>query len=144
MIILDTDHLSVLKYRDSGVSIRLSTRLESAKAAGEKIGTTVVSFEEQMRGWLSSLAKERSVHRQVTAYRELGALVDFFRGFYLIPFDTPAADLFETWKRVRISSTDRKIAAITMVRASLLLTANRRDYERIPGLRFENWLDDAG
>lgn len=24
---------------------------------------------------------------------------------------------------------------------ALLLTANRQDYARIPGLRFENWLD---
>lgn len=23
----------------------------------------------------------------------------------------------------------------------LLLTANRRDYEQVPGLRFENWMD---
>jgi tRNA(fMet)-specific endonuclease VapC len=96
-----------------------------------------------MRGWLSSLAKERRVHRQVTAYRELAALIDFFRGFYLIPFDTSAADLFESWNRIRISSTDRKIAAITIVRNSLLLSSNRRDYEQIPGLRFENWLHDA-
>jgi hypothetical protein len=46
MIILDTDHLSVLMYRDGENSIRLSNRLQSAKAAGEQIGTTVVSLEE--------------------------------------------------------------------------------------------------
>ena len=33
------------------------------------------------------------------------------------------------------------IAAIALANNALLLTANRRDYERIPGLRFENWLD---
>ncbi|QJX00792.1 type II toxin-antitoxin system VapC family toxin [Frigoriglobus tundricola] len=36
---------------------------------------------------------------------------------------------------------DKKIAAITVVNNALLLTANRRDYELIPDLRFENWMD---
>ena len=143
MIILDTDHLSILKYRDGERSIRLIHRLETARITGDQIGTSVVTLEEQMRGWLASLAKERRVHRQVTAYRELGNLIEFFRGFYLVPFDDAAADLFENWNRIRISSTDRKIAAISIVRNALLLTSNRRDYEQIPGLRFENWLDDA-
>jgi tRNA(fMet)-specific endonuclease VapC len=28
-----------------------------------------------------------------------------------------------------------------MTQSALLLTANRRDFEQIPGLRFDNWLD---
>ena len=38
--------------------------------------------------------------------------------------------------------TTGKTAAIAIVNNALLLTANRRDYEQIPGLRFENWLDE--
>jgi tRNA(fMet)-specific endonuclease VapC len=37
---------------------------------------------------------------------------------------------------------DKKIAAIAIANKALLLTANRRDYEQIPGLRFENWMDE--
>lgn len=36
---------------------------------------------------------------------------------------------------------DLKSAAIAIARNALLLTANRQDFELVPGLRFENWLD---
>ena len=32
-------------------------------------------------------------------------------------------------------------ASIAVARNALLLTANRRDFELVPGLRFANWLD---
>jgi tRNA(fMet)-specific endonuclease VapC len=35
-----------------------------------------------------------------------------------------------------------KIACIALVHDALLLRANRQDFEQVPGLRFENWLDD--
>jgi tRNA(fMet)-specific endonuclease VapC len=31
--------------------------------------TTIITFEEQMRGWMSFLAKARSLTQQVAAYR---------------------------------------------------------------------------
>ncbi len=35
---------------------------------------------------------------------------------------------------------DLKIASVALVNEALLLTANRKDFEKVPGLRFENWL----
>ena len=36
---------------------------------------------------------------------------------------------------------DLKIAAVTLADDALLLTANRTDFQQVPGLRFENWMD---
>jgi len=36
---------------------------------------------------------------------------------------------------------DLKTACNTIVNQTILLTANRRDFEKVPGLKFENWLD---
>ena len=94
-----------------------------------------------MRGWLASIAKERQSCRQVSPYDELIRLFDFFGGYFIVRFDHVAADLFDSYTRIRIGTADRKITAIALANNALLLTANRRDYERIPGLRFENWLD---
>jgi hypothetical protein len=34
-----------------------------------------LDVEEQMRGWLAAIAKERTILRQITAYRELTDLL---------------------------------------------------------------------
>ena len=107
------------------------------------IGTTVANVEESMRGWLASIAKERQIHRQLSAYRELAELFTFFSGFHITLLDDAAADAFTHLRatKVRISTMDLKIAAIAIAQNALLLTANRRDFELVPGLRFDNWLD---
>jgi tRNA(fMet)-specific endonuclease VapC len=140
VILLDTDHVSVLRMPTSARRQRLVSRL--ALAADEVIAIPVVVTEETMRGWLSALAKERQVRRQLFAYRELADLFQFFARFPIVAFDSAAVTIFEGFGRVQIGASDKKIAAIALANNALLLTANRRDYEQIPGLRFENWMDD--
>lgn len=141
MILLDSDHLSALRYRSGVKAIRLTQRLSSATES--PIGTTIANVEEAMRGWMASIAKERTVFRQVPAYRELAALFGFFSGYHIALSDEPAAIRFETLKtaRIRIGTMDLKTAAIALAQNALLLTANKRDFEKVPGLRFENWMD---
>lgn len=141
MILLDSDHLTVLKYRESDRYARLTTRLQAV--ADEPVGTTIVNVEEQMRGWLASIAKERSVTRQITAYRELGALFEFFSKFHIALFTDDAAKRFQDFRaaRVKIGSMDLKAACIALAHHAVLLTANCKDFEKVPGLHFENWLD---
>jgi len=139
MILLDTDHVTVLKYRDSARYARLSRRLAEAV---EPFGTTIITVEEQMRGWLATVAKERTAIRQVNPYRELGRLFDFFAELNIEYFNEAAAAKFDEFNRLKISTMDRKIAAIAVTQNALLLTANHRDFSRVPGLRIENWMDD--
>ena len=89
-----------------------------------------------MRGWLAAIAKERLAQRQVSAYRELSSLFEFFAAFPIAPFDQAAADRFDSLQaaKVRIATRDLKIAAISLTNNALLLTANRRDFEKVPGL----------
>ena len=60
-----------------------------------------------------------------------------------IPFDDRAASQFDALRsaKIRIGTMDLKIAAIALVNQSVLLSANIRDFEQVPGLRVENWLD---
>ena len=140
MNLLDSDHLTVLQFPTSPRAVRLTDRLDTA---GVPSATTVVNVEESMRGWMAAIAKERKPRRQVFAYRELADLFDFFAGFHIVPFDEAAADEFARLRaaKVRIATSDLKIAAVALTRGALLLTANRRDFEQVPGLRFANWLD---
>ena len=50
MILLDSDHLTILKYVDSDRAIRLRDRLADAMGKGNVVGTTITNIEEAMRG----------------------------------------------------------------------------------------------
>ena len=141
MILLDTDHLTVLRFRSGERCVRLVARME---AAGDEVfGTTIINAAEQMKGWLAAINKERDVFRQVTGYRELARLFDFYSGYHVAEFDEASANRFQELRkaRIRVGTNDLKIAAVALTTDSLLLTANRQDFESVPGLRFANWLD---
>jgi tRNA(fMet)-specific endonuclease VapC len=141
MILMDSDHLTVLKYHDSARYKRLTARLDAA--APQWIGTTIINVEEQMRGWLASIAKERIILRQVSPYRELESLFKFLDEFRIASFTVEAAARFQELRSsgIKVATYDLKTACIALENDALLLTANRRDFEKVPGLRFENWLD---
>jgi tRNA(fMet)-specific endonuclease VapC len=140
MILLDTDHISVLAFPESLPYVTLHGRL--ASAADPRIATTIITAAEQMRGWLARINRLADVHRQVSAYDELADLFLFFQRWEVVRFDRAAADFYLQLRKdkVRIGTNDLKIAAIALSRGALLLSANLRDYRKVPGLRVEDWL----
>ena len=140
MIILDTDHLNVLKYSNNATHRLLLRRMD--QASDQAFVTTVITVEEQLRGWLAFIHKARDIHQQVPAYEQLGRLFDFFSRLTILPFTAQAADVFKTLRQqnVRIGTMDLKIASIAIVNDSLLLTANLRDFQKVKNLQVENWL----
>lgn len=67
MHILDTDHL-ILLQRESAAGLRLLLRLQTS---GVDFVATVISYEEQTRGWMGNLAKAKNFDEQVAAYQRL-------------------------------------------------------------------------
>jgi tRNA(fMet)-specific endonuclease VapC len=140
VILLDTDHLTVLRYADHPRCAGLMARLV---ASGEQpLVTTVVNVEEQMRGWLAEINRLRDLHKQVPIYARLVSLIDSLQRWEIIAFDARAADECKRLQkqRIRIGTQDLKIASIALVQDALLLSANLSDFRRVPGLRVENWL----
>ncbi len=141
MILLDTDHLTLLKYT---ANPRCQSLLHRMKASpDQRIGTTIISVEEQWRGWFAVIARHRDVRRQVKAYEELVSLHEFLSGWTIMPFDSAAADRFERLRAggLRIGSMDLKIASIALIHDALVLSANLHHFQQVAGLRVENWLD---
>ena len=141
MIFLDSDHLTILRFRSRERARRLVDRIQHSN---EIVGTTVINVEEAMRGWMATLAKERLIRRQIPAYRELADLFNQFASLHIALFDDISANEFDRLKgmKLKVGTMDLKTAAIALAHNALLLTANRRDFEHISGLRFENWLDE--
>jgi tRNA(fMet)-specific endonuclease VapC len=109
----------------------------------QDIGTTIISIEEQWRGWLAVISREREVTRQVRAYEELLGLLDFLGRWTVLSFNEAAAAHVVRLRGdgVRIGTMDPKIGGIALVHGAFLLSANLRDFQQVPGLRVENWLD---
>lgn len=140
MLILDTDHLSVLQRPSSPAAIALHERLLAAP--DRDIVTTTVSLEEQLRAWLNVIGRYSDVSRQVVYYERLAGLVSFFHRWRMLAFDDLAAKEFNRLRheRVRIGAADLKIAAIVLMQEGTLLSSNLRDFNQVPGLRVEDWL----
>ena len=140
MIILDTDHFTVLRYPEHSQYGLLSAKMR--ESPDPHFVTTAVSVEEQMRGWLAAIRRAHRVHDQILYYTRLVGMVRFVSKWQILPFNEPAADRFESLRKqyVRIGTQDLKIASIALEVGALLLSANLRDFERVPGLRVENWL----
>jgi tRNA(fMet)-specific endonuclease VapC len=139
MIVLDTDHLNVLERRDQPCSVSLRARLADVPPA--EVVTTIISYEEKMRGWMSYLARTRSVAHQVEAYRRLLQHRDNYRRIPVLAFNEGAAVVFQQLRRarLRIGAMDLKIAAIVVSRDATLLSRNLADFRQIPGLQVEDW-----
>ena len=94
MILRDTDHLSLLQVCEAPAAFVLQTRLEAFSP--DEVVTTVITMEEQMRGWLALIYRVTEAQRQVAYYERLLGLVAFFGEWEMLPFDRRAAVTFES------------------------------------------------
>jgi tRNA(fMet)-specific endonuclease VapC len=98
--------------------------------------------EEQLRAWLAQVRRIHDVKKQVYPYDRLICLVDTLRQCDIARWTESAADIFMRLRseRIRIGTQDLKIASIALANDATLLSANLRDFEKVPGLRVEDWL----
>lgn len=134
-VILDSDMLSILQRRSEPACGRLEQLPE------RDVFTTIVTFQEQMRGWLAALHKARTDKRLLLAYAELQSMLRDFCHLNILPFDVAAQTEFRRLRRqkVRVGTTDLRIASIALATESKLLSRNLRDFEQVPGLDVDDW-----
>ena len=140
MIILDTDHFNILQIGKGTSYDTLAAHMGASP--DQHFATTVVTFEEHMRGWLAGIRRARDVADHVRPYDQLINLVRFFQAWEIVRFDEHAAERFRELRqqRVRIGALDLKIASIALGRGAMVLSANAQDFKQVPGLHVEDWL----
>ncbi|HEX9962094.1 MAG TPA: type II toxin-antitoxin system VapC family toxin [Pyrinomonadaceae bacterium] len=139
MIILDTDCLSLLDREKIIESSKLRQNLE--KYTPDEIFTTIITFEEHMRGWLAFIAQSKTIGQQVYAYQKLHRFPESYRNTSVIDFDDAAANVFQKLKsqKIRIGTMDLKIAAIALSRNAILVSRNLAAFQQVPELIVEDW-----
>jgi len=139
MILLDTDHFSVLTDARHRFHASLVSRLSQAD---EPIALPVVAVEEQLRAWLAQVRRVHDAHELTVPYGRLVHLLEILADWEIVRWTDRAADAFASFRqqRIRIGTQDLRIAALAVSSDALLLSSNLRDFERVPGLRVEDWL----
>jgi len=139
MLVLDTDHLSLLMWKGSSRGLHLRNRLDDS--VDQEIVTTIITYEEQSRGWLALSSRARSASQLVEYYSKLSAHLDDFRSLGGLEFDLAASGVYGELKksRIRIGTMDLRIASIVVSRGATLLSRNLGDFRNVPNLQVEDW-----
>jgi tRNA(fMet)-specific endonuclease VapC len=140
LLILDTDHLSIVQERSQPAYDRLRARLAGQPTA--TVATTIVCFQERIQGWFAYLnRKGQTPARIVRGYRELEKVLLAFCQANVLSFDDAAQSRFADLarQRLRVPTMDLRIASIALVNGARLLSCNLRDFRRVPGLAVEDW-----
>jgi tRNA(fMet)-specific endonuclease VapC len=134
--LLDTDIVSLLEQGHATVLQRVNSHPVA------DIGTSVITVQEQMRGWQAALARARN-HQQIAhAYAMLVTrLLPVWTRFSVLSFTEPGILRFEQLRsmRLHVGLMDLRIAAIAVENGMTVVTRNQRDFKRVPGLTIEDW-----
>jgi tRNA(fMet)-specific endonuclease VapC len=138
-VLLDTDHLSILHWREQPACDRLLARLDPLPA--DDIATSIVSFQEEVQGWLAYLNRAKKPDQIVEAYAQLEVTWRSFLRMNVDSFMTEAQVMFAEVRRQvpRIETMDGRIAAIALATNSTQLSRNIRHFRGVPGLVVEDW-----
>ncbi len=111
------------------------------KLPADDIATTILSFQEQVQGWLAYLNRARKPEQIVRAYAKLEEIWRWFLKMNVLPFGDDAQARFAELRRQcpRVQTMDLRIASVALVSDAILLSRNIRDFRDVPGLAVEDW-----
>ncbi|MCC5609558.1 type II toxin-antitoxin system VapC family toxin [Nostoc sp. CHAB 5834] len=139
MWILDTDHVSLFQNSHPLVTQRIRQQ------NSPNLAITVITFEEKVKGWLNVINKYSNqpskYDKLIWGYKGLWDEIEYFKNMKLLEFDTKACNIYAELvkQKIRIGTQDLRIAAITLSVNGILVTRNRKDFEKVPNLRLEDW-----
>jgi tRNA(fMet)-specific endonuclease VapC len=133
--LFDTDHLTLYQHRHPQLMHRIAVQPPDA------VGVSAVTAEESMRGRLAALSQARNGFMHILQYWHLLESLNLLSQFLLVAYDQASENHFQHLRslRLNVGSQDLKIAAIALVNNLILVTRNRCDFSRIPGLRIDDW-----
>jgi len=135
MFVLDTDHLSLHQHGHPLIAARIQHTPNSLLAA------SIVSYEEQLRGWFTVIRRVEHTPKIALAYQSLHEMHEYFCRLHLLDFTAQAHVIYEGLRRQfrRHGAMDLRIAATVLAVDGVLVTRNSRDFSEISNLKIEDW-----
>lgn len=135
LFVLDTDTLSLLQAGHAEVSGRVA--IHDVK----EIAVSVITVDEQLRGWYTLVRRAKRAPQIAFAYDRLAKNVSFLSRTTILPYPESAIAVFESLKKAKlgVEGNDLRIAATALNLGATVVTRNLRDFALIPGLAIEDW-----
>lgn len=139
MFLLDTDHIGIVQRRSAPEHVVVTRRMRQHSLADFFV--SIITFHEQVTGWSAYIRRARGEEGLVRGYAMFQEILADFSRMNVLPFDTQAAAMFTQLRGsgVRAGTMDLRIASTALSRGLTVLTRNTIDFERVPGLRVEDW-----
>jgi len=104
----------------------------------------ILVVEEMIRGRLNVIRQAEAGKARINleqAYHLFEQSFHDLRQVNILSYTSPAEALFQQWRKqkLRVPTHDLRIAAICVACSATLISRNRRDFERVPGLHVEFW-----
>jgi tRNA(fMet)-specific endonuclease VapC len=118
---------------------RILARL--AAISDPEVAVTVITYEEQVKGRLSVLARAKTLDKQKLAHQAFQQVAIDYLKIAILPFSYAAALEHQRLRKAypRLGNMDLKIAEISLTSDAILLTRNKSDFGEIIELRIEDW-----
>jgi tRNA(fMet)-specific endonuclease VapC len=138
VVLLDTDITSIHQRPNAAEFSVLMSRIESYPGT---VAVGIVTFEEQVRGWLAFAAKSKTPESYAHATQKLRDLLTYYSKMPVLPFDVNTATIFRDLKSIkpRAGTMDLRIAAVALAHGATLVTRNVRDFGGLPSPKVEDW-----
>lgn len=135
LYILDTDCLSLFQANNALILSRIQ------QTNSEQLAVTVITVQEQMRGWMNVINRYGNSERLIWAYQGLFEAIEFFNTIKVLNFEQTA---YETYlklrsQKIRIGTQDLRIASIALTADAIVVTRNYKDFGQVPNLKLEDW-----
>jgi tRNA(fMet)-specific endonuclease VapC len=135
LFVLDTDHLTLYYHGDPIVVQRVDARPPT------ELAITILTVDEQLTGWYTLTRQARRPEEIARAYAHLGEAVMRLGHWRILPYTESAIAQVAQLKALRLNVRlmDLRIAAVALENQAVVVTRNRRDFGRVPGLSVEDW-----
>jgi len=133
--VLDTDTLTLFQENHPAVVHQVANHPPA------DVGITVLTVEEQLSGWYTRLRRVKDLDDLADVYERMTATAASLGRFHVLSFTKPAILQFRHLLALKlgVSKMDLRIAAVTLEIGGTVVTRNRRDFQRVPGLAIVDW-----
>ena len=138
MIAFDADVLTEILAGNSALVSK------AARVPLQEQCVPIIVIEEIVRGRLNSIRQAEAGKSNLSvarAYELFSQTLEAFRQVLTLPYSPAADDLYQQWRgqKIRGGTHDLRIGAICIAHSATLVTRNRRDFDKLPGLSVDAW-----